>query len=90
MSPALRHSTRGPQGGAHNALLRPSSRSVTRILRAEGKTAMTFAEEVGEVCRCEICGNVVEVVYVGDGQPICRGGPMTRVEWDTAPRTNAR
>jgi desulfoferrodoxin-like iron-binding protein len=43
---------------------------------------MAFVKEVGEVWRCEICGNVVEVKHVGGGLLICCGGPMTKVEPD--------
>ena len=48
---------------------------------------VAFVKDVGEVWRCEICGNVVEVVHAGGGQLICCGGPMTRVEpgAETAP-----
>ncbi len=33
--------------------------------------------EVFQIFRCDICGNVVEVVHVGDGQLFCCGKPMT-------------
>ena len=32
--------------------------------------------KVGEVYRCEICGNVVEVKEAGAGQLVCCGEPM--------------
>ena len=35
--------------------------------------------EAGEVWRCDICGNVVEVKEVGGGELLCCGGPMTMV-----------
>jgi desulfoferrodoxin-like iron-binding protein len=34
---------------------------------------------VGEVFKCEICGNVVEVKEVGGGELVCCGQPMTPV-----------
>jgi len=41
---------------------------------------MAFVKTVGEVWRCDVCGNVVEVREVGGGELLCCGGPMTRVE----------
>jgi len=41
---------------------------------------MSCVKQTGEIWRCEICGNVVEVKKVGGGQLICCGGPMTKVE----------
>lgn len=29
------------------------------------------------IYRCEICGNIVEVVHSGGGQPVCCGKPMS-------------
>jgi desulfoferrodoxin-like iron-binding protein len=37
---------------------------------------MANVEKVGEVYRCEICGNVVEVKKVGGGELVCCGQPM--------------
>jgi desulfoferrodoxin-like iron-binding protein len=34
----------------------------------------------GEILKCEICGNVVEVKEVGPGTIICCGQPMTKIE----------
>jgi len=34
----------------------------------------------GQVFRCEICGNVVEVKVVGGGELVCCGEPMILVE----------
>ncbi|MCJ2564293.1 MAG: desulfoferrodoxin FeS4 iron-binding domain-containing protein, partial [Candidatus Thermoplasmatota archaeon] len=36
--------------------------------------------EVGEVFRCEICGNVVEVKEAGGGELVCCGQAMVKVE----------
>jgi len=32
--------------------------------------------EVGEIYRCEICGNVIEVREVGGGELVCCEDPM--------------
>jgi desulfoferrodoxin-like iron-binding protein len=37
---------------------------------------MVNVKGVGEIYRCEICGNVVEVKEVGGGELICCGQPM--------------
>ncbi|OQC69262.1 MAG: hypothetical protein BWX50_01018 [Euryarchaeota archaeon ADurb.Bin009] len=34
----------------------------------------------GEIYRCEICGNVVEVLEAGGGELICCGEPMVLEE----------
>lgn len=41
---------------------------------------MAVVKEVGELWRCHICGNVVEVKKVGGGELLCCGGPMTKVK----------
>jgi len=46
---------------------------------------MALVERVGEVWRCDVCGNVVEVKEAGGGQLICCGGPMVRVEPEHLP-----
>lgn len=51
--------------------------SDTKHLHQEVK-GMTNVSEVGEIYRCEICGNVVEVKEVGGGELICCGEPMVR------------
>ncbi len=37
---------------------------------------MVQVKKVGEIYKCEICGNVVEVLEVGGGELICCGEPM--------------
>ncbi|HNV94106.1 MAG: hypothetical protein APG08_00133 [Candidatus Methanofastidiosum methylothiophilum] len=37
---------------------------------------MVQVKEVGEIYKCEICGNIVEVLEVGGGELICCGEPM--------------
>ncbi len=40
---------------------------------------MVNVQKVGEVYRCEVCGNVVEVKEVGGGELVCCGQPMTLI-----------
>ena len=37
-------------------------------------------EKIGQVFKCEICGNVVEVVHVGGPTMVCCGQPMNLLE----------
>jgi len=37
----------------------------------------------GQVYKCEICGNIVEVLHEGAGQLVCCGQPMTLVDEKT-------
>jgi len=37
---------------------------------------------VGDIYKCELCGNVVELKEVGGGELICCGEPMELVEED--------
>ncbi|MCX5977484.1 MAG: desulfoferrodoxin FeS4 iron-binding domain-containing protein [Coprothermobacterota bacterium] len=41
---------------------------------------MVSVKRVGEVFRCEICGNVVEVKEAGGGELVCCGQAMVKVE----------
>ena len=36
--------------------------------------------EKGQIYKCEICGNVVEVLEPGAGQLVCCGQPMGLIE----------
>lgn len=36
--------------------------------------------ERNQVYKCDICGNIVEVIHVGKGQLVCCGQPMTLME----------
>jgi superoxide reductase len=36
-----------------------------------------------EVYKCEVCGNIVEVLHGGDGELVCCGQPMNRVVENT-------
>lgn len=37
---------------------------------------MTNVKNEGEVYKCNVCGNVVEVKTVGGGELVCCGQPM--------------
>jgi len=39
--------------------------------------------ELNEVYRCEICGNMVEMVHGGKGQLVCCGEPMKKMVENT-------
>ena len=41
---------------------------------------MVDVEKVGQIFKCEICGNVVEVKEAGGGELGCCGEPMVLVE----------
>lgn len=36
-----------------------------------------------EVCKCELCGNIVEVLHVGAGELVCCGQPMALLAENT-------
>jgi desulfoferrodoxin-like iron-binding protein len=46
----------------------------------ERSKKMVEANKVGEIFKCEICGNVVEVKEAGGGELVCCGEPMKSVE----------
>ena len=37
-------------------------------------------EQIGEVYRCEVCGNEVEVISVRGGALVCCGQEMKKIE----------
>ncbi len=41
---------------------------------------MANVQKAGEVYRCAVCGNVVEVKEAGGGELVCCGQPMDLVE----------
>jgi desulfoferrodoxin-like iron-binding protein len=41
---------------------------------------MVNVNSVGEIYKCEICGNVVEVKEAGGGELVCCGEPMVLVK----------
>lgn len=40
---------------------------------------MAEVQNAGEIYRCDICGNVVEVKEAGGGELVCCGEPMLLV-----------
>ncbi len=36
-----------------------------------------------QVYKCNVCGNIVEVLHGGQGQLVCCGAPMTRMDENT-------
>ncbi len=43
-----------------------------------------MAIEKLQVYKCELCGNIVEVLHAGGGQLVCCGKPMSQLEEKTA------
>lgn len=41
-------------------------------------------KEINQIFKCEHCGNIVEVVYVGGAELVCCGEPMKLMEEKTA------
>jgi desulfoferrodoxin-like iron-binding protein len=41
---------------------------------------MVEVQKKGEVYKCDVCGNVVEVKEVGGGELVCCGEPMSLQE----------
>jgi superoxide reductase len=41
-----------------------------------------MAEKMG-IYKCEVCGNIVEVLHAGDGELVCCGQPMKQVKENT-------
>lgn len=41
---------------------------------------MAKVENTGEIYKCEICGNVVEVKEVGGGELVCCQKAMTKIK----------
>ncbi len=44
---------------------------------------MAQVKEVNEVYKCNVCGNIVEVVNVGGGELVCCGQPMEHLVENT-------
>lgn len=38
-----------------------------------------MSAKLGGVYKCEVCGNIVEVLYAGEGELVCCGQPMKRL-----------
>lgn len=43
-----------------------------------------------EVYKCEVCGNIVEVLHGGDGELVCCGQPMTLQSENTVDATKEK
>jgi superoxide reductase len=41
-----------------------------------------MAEKMG-IYKCEVCGNIVEVLHAGDGELVCCGQPMNLIKANT-------
>jgi len=41
---------------------------------------MSHVAKIGEVYKCTICGNVIEVIEVGGGELVCCGKPMDKID----------
>jgi len=41
---------------------------------------MVKVKAAGEVYKCEICGNIVEVKTAGGGELVCCGKPMAQIK----------
>lgn len=39
--------------------------------------------KLNQIYKCEVCGNIVEVVHAGEGQLVCCGQPMKLMEENT-------
>lgn len=44
---------------------------------------MSNVGKIGEVYKCEVCGNIVEVNHVGGGELVCCGQPMELLDEKT-------
>jgi len=43
-----------------------------------------------EIYKCEVCGNIVEMVHEGDGELVCCGEPMVKLDEKTADATTEK
>ena len=43
--------------------------------------------ELNEIYKCEICGNIVQMLHAGQGELVCCGQPMNLLEEKTADMT---
>jgi len=47
-------------------------------------------EKIGQVYKCSVCGNIVEVLFVGGGELVCCGQPMNLLEEKTTDEGNEK
>jgi superoxide reductase len=40
--------------------------------------------KMNEVYKCEVCGNIVQVLHTGEGELVCCGQPMVKLDEQTA------
>ena len=45
---------------------------------------MSNTKQIGEVYKCDICGNIVQINHVGKGELVCCGKPMQLLEEKTS------
>jgi superoxide reductase len=45
---------------------------------------MSNTKQIGEVYKCDICGNIVQINHVGKGKLVCCGKPMQLLEEKTS------
>jgi superoxide reductase len=46
--------------------------------------------EVSEIYKCNVCGNIVEVLHSGEGELVCCGEPMKKMEAQTEDYKNEK
>ena len=43
-----------------------------------------------QIFKCEVCGNIVEVLHIGDGELVCCGQPMKLFQQNTVDATKEK
>ncbi|MHA1786392.1 MAG: desulfoferrodoxin [Candidatus Helarchaeota archaeon] len=46
--------------------------------------------ELKQIYKCEVCGNIIEVIFVGGGALVCCGQDMTLLKEQTADKTTEK
>jgi len=46
--------------------------------------------QLNEIYKCEVCGNIVEVVHAGGGELVCCGQPMKNMVANTVDAAKAK
>lgn len=41
---------------------------------------MANVKKVGDVYKCNVCGNIIEVLFIGEGELVCCGQSMEKLE----------
>ncbi len=47
-------------------------------------------EKIGQIFKCQICGNIVEMLHVGGGELVCCSQPMNLLEEKTEDKGNEK